>query len=288
MKCSRCRNKAIIQNPKLCKVHFINYFENKVKETIRKYRLLDRKERICVAASGGKDSTSLLLVLKRLGYNVFALAVDEGIPKYRKQKMKELKRFCKDNKIKLRIVSFKEEFGKELHEVIKNKNIHPCTICGTLRRWLLNKYSKGFDKIATGHNADDEAQTILMNLLKANTNFFFRQGPITGVSRKGFTQRVKPFYFLKEKEIKLFSFLNNIAEDFVECPFITGSFRDKVRKELNNYENTYSGTKNNILKNYLKLKERVKIEGDTNYCRLCGDPSANEECKACSLVKQLF
>ena len=67
MACSKCDNKAIIalQHGNLCKKHFINYFEDKVFKTINRFQLLGRNEKVCVAASGGKDSLTVLYLTKK-------------------------------------------------------------------------------------------------------------------------------------------------------------------------------------------------------------------------------
>ena len=54
MKCSKCSEFAVSDNPALCKEHFISDFELRVKKTIKDYKLLSKKDKICVAASGGK------------------------------------------------------------------------------------------------------------------------------------------------------------------------------------------------------------------------------------------
>ncbi|MBI2151456.1 hypothetical protein HYU21_01875, partial [Candidatus Woesearchaeota archaeon] len=58
MPCHKCLNPAVIkmQHGDLCASHFLSYFEDKVFQTIQDYRLLERNDTICVAASGGKDS----------------------------------------------------------------------------------------------------------------------------------------------------------------------------------------------------------------------------------------
>jgi len=53
--------------------------EKKVGETIKKYNLVDKGEKIIVACSGGKDSTTVLYLLKKFGYNIEAMFVDLGI-----------------------------------------------------------------------------------------------------------------------------------------------------------------------------------------------------------------
>ena len=138
--------------------------------------------KIAVATSGGKDSLAMLYLLNKHYKNVEAIAIDEGISGYRADTLKALIDFCDKNKIKYHIYSFMSEFGKTLDKMMK-KQENPCTVCGILRRQLLNKYSRGFDKLSIGHNRDDEAQSILMNLLKNNLEISARLGPFVGLIR---------------------------------------------------------------------------------------------------------
>ncbi|MEM4397261.1 MAG: TIGR00269 family protein [Candidatus Woesearchaeota archaeon] len=290
MKCKYCNEKPIYNN--LCKKHFINYFENKVKNTIKKYNLLKKNEKVCVAASGGKDSSSLLYLLNKLGYNVEALAIDEGIKGYRDKTLEDLKKICQKYNIKIRIESFEKNFSLNLDNLVVNEK-RPCSACGILRRRLLNLYSKNYDVIATGHNLDDESQAILMNLFKGNIDLLKRLGPITGEEKNrtinqkiGFTKRIKPFYFCSEKEILIYSFLNKLDVNYNECPHVFNSFRAKVRDYLNELESKKKGTKLNIVKWFLNLKFK-KNKGHINYCKLCGEPSSNEICNVCNYLSKL-
>lgn len=286
MKCSKCKESAILESPSLCRKHFIEYFENTAKKTIRDYSLLSKTDRVCVAASGGKDSMSLLFVLKKLGYTVEALALDEGIKGYRDNTLKFLKKFCKDNKINLKIYSYQKEVGKTVDELSK-KYSPACSVCGTFRRTLLDKYSKGYDKIATGHNLDDESQAVLMNILKAQKGIFARQGPITD-KIEGFTQKVKPFYFLKEKEIMLYAVLNDLNTAFEECPYAHLSFRAHVRESLNEEEARNPGTKMNVVLHYLDLRKNFELEeGSLKKCAVCGSPCSSLICKACRYREEI-
>ncbi|MCX6803662.1 MAG: hypothetical protein NTY48_03770, partial [Candidatus Diapherotrites archaeon] len=65
--CDKCREKAAITleyGPHhFCKKHFIQFFENRFKKTIRKYKLFKHGEKILIALSGGKDSVTLLHLL---------------------------------------------------------------------------------------------------------------------------------------------------------------------------------------------------------------------------------
>ena len=283
MNCKHCSNKAIWKQPPLCAQHFVDSFEKRVEETIKEHELIAKKASILVAASGGKDSLTTLHVLTKLGYTVDALAIDEGIAGYRSDTLVELTDFCKKRKITLKVVPFTSVVGKELDTMMKGKNTSACTTCGTLRRHLMNKHAKGYDIIATGHNADDEAQAILMNLLRAQTQMLTRAGPKTG-NQQGLTQRIKPLYFLTEKEILTYALLEGFAGEWTECPYAHASYRAKVRDSLNEYALKHPQTKQNILKKYLLVREQAPVESIPQFCGVCGSPSAGESCAACKLI----
>ncbi len=288
-----CSSKTVIEvsGTRFCKKHFIRHFEAKVKRTIGRFRLFERKHRLAVACSGGKDSTVVLFVLKKLGYDVDALAVDEGIKGYRDSTLSDLRRFCTKHKIKLNVVSFKKEFGFSLDELLKKKKLSPCMGCGVLRRYILNKASKCYNALVTGHNLDDEAQSVLMNIMKSNNHLLPRLGPKTGqVNDKKFTQRVKPLYLCSEKEVATYAFLKGFAISFIECPYSVHSFRASVRDMLNSMEASYPGTKLGIINSFIKMLPMLKkapLDKELNYCSNCGEPSSRSVCNACSIAMKL-
>jgi tRNA-5-methyluridine54 2-sulfurtransferase len=287
LKCQICSEKAVYTKPDLCKKHFCEYVENKTADTIENYHLINKDDKICVAASGGKDSTSLLFILKKLGYNVEALAIDEGIAGYRNITLEFLEKFCREHKIQLTVKTYEEDFGKRLDKSVK-KGESACNLCGTFRRHMLNKYAQGYDKIATGHNLDDEAQAVMMNILKAQTKMLGRQGPKT--SKKDFVRKIKPLYFLKEKEILAYAFLNKFNVPFIECPFAPESFRGHVGLWINKLEQKNPGTKNNIVQQYLSITSNLSSNSENSSldeCPICGFPSSKGLCKACRMKEAL-
>ncbi|MBI2574562.1 TIGR00269 family protein [Candidatus Woesearchaeota archaeon] len=288
--CVYCGQKPVIITERaMCRKHFVRYFEEKVRRTIKRFGLIGRKEKVVVAASGGKDSTTVLYILKKLGYEVEALAINEGIHGYRDATLKDLTEFCAQNKIKLNIVSYKDYFGFTLDELLQKKNLHPCMACGILRRYLLNKASQGYDKLVTGHNLDDEAQSIMMNMTKANVSLMARLGPKTGqIDDARFTPRVKPLYLCSEKEVATYSYLQGFQIKFTECPNAAQSFRAHIRDMLNELEAKTPGTKLGIVHSFLKLMPSLKqmpVAKEMNYCAECGEPSGKSVCGACSIAK---
>ncbi len=290
MKCLLCSKKPVFNG--YCRAHFTEYFEKKVLWTIRKYKLIKKKQRAAVAASGGKDSTTILYILKKYGYNVVALAINEGIDNYRDISLGLLANFCKSHGIKLKVVSFEQELKLSLDSMIKKIKERPCTLCGIFRRSLLNKFSEEYDVLVTGHNLDDEAQAVLMNLIKNNPESLLKQGPVSGIKKlKKYTKRVKPLYFLSEKEVMFYASINKLAIDFNCCPNVSRSFRLRLKKQLNSLESSYPDIKKNIILWLLDFKKRYKEKIRKNkketLCKICGMVSSGKICSSCRYKQKI-
>jgi uncharacterized protein (TIGR00269 family) len=282
MDCTLCGKKAVLSSPTLCREHFLDWFEKRTEETIRTYSLFTKEDRVLVAASGGKDSSALLVTLAHLGYQVEALAIDEGIAGYRDQTLADLWTLCTSRNIPLHVVSFHKEIGAPLDSMVKDH--HACSVCGVLRRYLLNKHAKGFDVIATGHNLDDEAQAVLMNLVKSHTGLLSRTRARTP-GGKGFVPRVKPFLLLKEKEVMAYTMLQELPVSFHECPYAPDSFRASLRDTLNAYEHSSPGMKLSLVEASMRIAAPEQHELPP--CSVCGEPSSHAVCRACSLRASL-
>ena len=158
---------------------------------------------------------------------------------------------------------------------------------------LTNKKSRGLGltRLATGHNLDDECQSIMMNQFKNNIQASARLGPKVGVKEnKSFVQRIKPLYLCTEKEVTTYAFINNLLDEFSECPNVAKSYRAQVRDMLNDFEQKFSGTKYSIVNSFLhtlpNLKQRFKDEA-VNYCTNCGEAASKDKCNACKFVDKL-
>jgi len=298
---SCCSQKPVIDMPsgeKLCRNHFTEYFEAKVLKTIRQFELVGKSENLGVALSGGKDSLTVLSLLNNLAVQnpkikLTALAIDEGIKGYRENTLKDAESFCSKKGIELKIFSYKEEFGFTLDEMLKILETKPCTICGIFRRYLLNKKSRemGFTKIATGHNLDDECQSIMMNQFRNSIKESARLGPLTGVAKnKIFVPRIKPLYLCTEKEVAAYAFINGFIKDFNECPNSKFSYRAKIRDMLNDMENSFPGTKYSIVNSFLQILPELKKNfsfGEVQKCCRCSEPCSNDICNACFYLEKI-
>ena len=300
-----CEEKPVLelQHGSLCKSHFLNYFEERVFKTMNKFQMILPEDRLCVAVSGGKDSLTVLYLTQKylqkhhLTLPLFALAVDEGIADYREHTLQDLQRFCTEHHVPLTVVSFQEELGRTLDEaypvINKDTKKKPCNICGVWRRYLLNKHAQklGATKVITGHNLDDEAQAIVMNWFKANTDLAARLGPVSGIREHHlFVQRVKPLYLSPEKEVRLYAFLKGFQIQFAECPYSQSGYRHDIQEMLNAFENKYRGTKQGLVNSFLSLLPLLKENSEdapVGRCSVCSGAATQETCNACRMKEML-
>ncbi len=304
--CDRCENKANVfcgYGPHwFCKKHFLYFFEKRFRRTVRTNKLIEKGEKIAVGLSGGKDSTTALFLLQKIFQHtnpIEAIIIDEGIPNYRDKAIAIAKQNCKKWGIPFHQVSFKKAFGFRMIEVMKKTGEKKligstCAFCGVFRRRLLNETAKkiGADKIATGHNLDDECQSIVMNLFEADLSRMARLGPMVCFDKKNFVPRIKPLYDSPEAEIIAFADFNGLEHFSREtcCPFKWQAKRNFFRKMLNEAEQQFPGTKYKILQSFRQLKPRISDFAEkkkVSQCRQCGSILTGKSCVACGQLKKL-
>ncbi|MDD5337110.1 MAG: TIGR00269 family protein [Candidatus ainarchaeum sp.] len=296
--CSACGKPAVINLAyaarHLCAGCFVKYFEKRFLDTVREFRMIKPRERVAVGVSGGKDSMVLLHLLaklrKRLPFEIVAITIDEGIAGYRSRTLAVAKRECKKLKVPLRVLSFRKGVGFSLDEIMKKEG-SACSWCGVFRRYLLNKGARKerASKIAIGHNLDDVAQTVLMNIMRNEPARLARfLEPIS--EDDAFVPRIRPLMRAPEKEIAAYAMLKGIRITYSECPYAYQSFRQHVKGQLNETEEKYPGTKIRILNSFIWMEKLMEKEGEKSEilkCSGCGEPSSRGLCMACKMIERL-
>lgn len=300
VRCSKgnCKNPAIIHQKysglHLCEAHFVDDVERKVKKEMRKGLMVERGDKIAVALSGGKDSSALLYMLKKVfcGRNdlqFFAVAVDEGIKDFRMLTLRNAEKIANELEIELFTFSFADEFGFTLDEVAsKGFEQAPCTFCGVLRRKILDKKARelGATKVATAHNLDDEVQSIQINYIRGDMDRLRR---LRG-RREEFVPRIKPLRNILEKESALYALVAGIQIATIHCPYAERSFRFTVKRMLNEFEMRHAGTKYSMMRGYERLLQFLPTEQSNKQllrCERCGEASASGICKACEIIARM-
>ena len=295
MKCVRCKQKAKIllkrHNAAFCNECFLYYYRNQVTKNIRKYKMFDKKDKILAVISGGKDSMALWDVLVKEGYNVVAMYINLGIGEYSNRSQEVVESFASKNNLPLIVKDIKKEFGLDIYKLSKTLKRSPCSICGSIKRYLFNKvaYDGGFSAVATGHNLDDEAATLLGNVLSWEEGYLARQAPVLPQTHPKLIKKVKPLYTLTERENLYYVLLNKIEFLHEECPHSVGARSILYKEVLNRLEEESPGTKQRFLNGFLEKGRRhfqdVSEKLELRECKTCGQVTTVEECSFCRFVK---
>ena len=300
MKCDLCPFDAITyikyNGSHLCSEHFKKYVEKRIKREIRKQVNLKPGDVVGVAVSGGKDSMVTLHMLdvvlrEKKDVELHCITIDEGIKGYRPSSIDIVRDFCKDRDIPLHIASFEKEFGLTMDQVAPlSGDGSPCTYCGVFRRKCMNDIANeiGASYIATGHNLDDMAQSILMNFVRGDVDRLARLGPHKKV-QPGLVPRINPLRTIPEKESLLYAMVSKITFHNGTCPYWEAALRNQYRDVIDDLEMRTPGSKFSILSSYDKLLPMLSngIQPvELNKCR-CGEPTLGSKCKACELSEKM-
>jgi len=300
--CDRCRKPAAIflrySGQHLCGDHFLDLIRRRVRKEVRSQGLLRRRKTIGVAVSGGKDSLLALRLLHEIteplkDKEIIAITIDEGIDGYRPSSLVIAEKVADEMGVRWELMSFRDLFGEDLDNMVKLSGLGPCTICGVLRRQALNRAAirTKSDVLATGHNLDDMAQTVLMNVLGADIQRFARMGPHLD-PLPGFVPRGMPLRTTPETETYLAAHLLGLPVHEIECPYAVSAQRGVFRDLLLKAERETPGTRHSLLSFHEKVSPLIgRLNSETVKCKRCGDPIIRSEetvlCKACQLLEDM-
>uniref|UniRef100_A0A5F9DRT8 tRNA(Ile)-lysidine/2-thiocytidine synthase N-terminal domain-containing protein n=1 Tax=Oryctolagus cuniculus TaxID=9986 RepID=A0A5F9DRT8_RABIT len=251
--CASCgKARAALRRPRsgqaLCGACFCTAFEAEVLRTVLAGRLLPPGAVVAVGASGGKDSTVLAHVLRalapRLGLTLHLVAVDEGIGGYRDAALAAVRRQAARWELPLTIVAYADLFGGWTMDAVarstagSGRSRSCCTFCGVLRRRALEEGARrvGATHIVTGHNADDMAETVLMNFLRGDAARLARGGGLGSRGEGGALPRCRPLQLASQKEVVLYAHFRRLDYFSEECVYAPEAFRGHARDLLKRLE----------------------------------------------------
>ncbi len=171
----------------------------------------------------------MCLLNKRYDYglDLILLSIDEGIVGYRDDSLETVKRNEQQYGIPLTILSYKDLYGWTMDEVVRRVGTKGnCTFCGVFRRQALGRGAMqlGADMLLTGHNCDDIAETVMLNLLRGDIARLTRCIDIVS-GRGSVMPRAKPFKFTYEKEIVMYAHYNKLDYFSTECKYAPYAYR---------------------------------------------------------------
>ena len=299
--CARCGAPAVTYlrhaGRHLCEDHFRELVERRAQHAIRDQCELRGGATVAVAVSGGKDSMTCLDLVRRTvaprrDARVVAITVDEGIAGYRDHSIPVVAGYCEEHGLRHVVTSVREEQGATLDEIAAlGLPETPCAFCGVFRRWSLNRAARreGARYLATGLNLDDTAQSVLMNVCRADVERMARLGPHEAV-QPGLVPRVQPLRWIPEVETYLYALLVGIPIHNAECPHSSRAQRGRYRRMLHGLLEEEPGASHALVRALDKLRPALVATfppAELRPCPRCGEPTPGEgECKACSLSRR--
>lgn len=220
---------------------------NKVKETIKKYNLINDNDKVLVGVSGGPDSISLLNILYEAGYNICVAHINHGLRLTAQNDEDFVKKFCGNKKIPCFVKKVKlneinsnmtlEELGRKVrydffYEIMAQEN---CT------------------KIATAHNANDNAETVMMNIIRGAG-----MSGLKGIEPIRDNIIIRPLIETTRKEIEKYCKEKNITPCYDETNNEAIYTRNKVRLELLPY--IEKNINSNVISNINRMSEIISDE----------------------------
>ena len=305
-RCRFCGRQADVlvrqANLPLCREHFLAWFERRVERTLRRYRMVFPGDRVLVALSGGKDSTSLLCALRtlseRLGFEVEALTLDLGIAgnSYSARVVEVAREIASFLGVLHHVVSIEERYGFTLDQALRFDRRPPCSLCGLIKRHALTDVARelGFDALATGHTLDDVARFLLASYMSGALPELMRLTPVSPSELPGVPRLIKPFYESLEEHIKLYADLQGLPYMPDGCPYARTAPADRLRAFLDRVEAESPGTKHAMVRAYIKYirPALAAYHGrelpPARPCERCGLPSSGEVCAFCRLRERVL
>jgi tRNA-5-methyluridine54 2-sulfurtransferase len=296
MRCHKCRAPANVEirrsRTAYCAGCYPGWFRQQVQDRIDHERMIRRDDRVLVAVSGGKDSLALWHTLLQLGYRADGMYIRLGIGDYSRRSQEKSEAFAEKHGLTLHQVDLKGDQGFTVPDLLDTRSGKPCAACGTVKRYHFNKVAAdlGYPVVATGHNLDDEAATLLGNVVHWNTDYLGRQGPVLESTHPGLVRKVKPLYRLSERETAAYAIISRIDYILEECPMAKGAKSLAYKDMLNALEEDQPGAKHRFLVGFLKEGRAAVRTGafdqaaDLRECTRCGQPTTGELCAYCRMA----
>ena len=197
--------------------------------------LVKHEEKIIVGVSGGPDSMCLLNILYNLKYNIIVAHINHMIRKDALDDEKYVEKFCNERNIPIYIKRI------NIKECAKNQKVGLEEAGRNARYEFFDEVllKENASKIATAHNKNDVAETIIMNILRGSGI-----NGLKSIEKIRVDKYIKPLIEIERSEIEEYCKKNNI----------------KPRIDSTNNDNTYTRNKiRNIIIPYIKQEFNPNI-----------------------------
>jgi len=233
-----------------------NYISTRIGRAIQDYNLIEDKDRILVAVSGGKDSLSLLKLLNErrkwapVSYELIAMHVETDYRCAGCVHRGALKKFFEDAGIRHHFAKIK---------IISKKKDVSCFWCAWNRRKALFLAADKLrcNKVALGHHKDDIVETLLLNI--------FYHGEFSAMNPRqelfgGKVVIIRPLCYVEEDALKKFAKEERFPSGMCRCPNSKMSKRRMMKDFIKKVEEDCGHAKTNVFRSISRVKdEYLKI-----------------------------
>jgi len=241
----------------------------KVKNTVKNHRLIQKGDKILIGVSGGPDSVALLHILislsKKLKFSLYIAHLDHMLRKDSVKDAEFVKKLSKKLKIPLALGRI------NVKALSKNASIEETARNARYDFFFKIAKKNKTNKIALAHNLDDQAETVLMRILRGAG-----LSGMSGILPKRIISKyeiIRPLLEVKRSEIESYLKVNKIKSRQDRSNFKDIYFRNKIRHNLlplleNNYSPNIKELLANLAENsasdyqFLELASTKMMKGD--------------------------
>ena len=201
--------------------------EEQVYNCIKKYKLIDENDKIIIGVSGGPDSICLLHVLnllkEKLKIEIYVAHINHMIREEADSETEYVKNFCKNLGIKC--------FTKKVNvlEFSKENKVGTEEAGRTIRYEFFDEVLKkvSANKIATAHNSNDKAETVLLNILRGSG-----LSGLKGIEAIRDNKYIRPLIETARKDIEEYCIINKLEPKIDKSNLESIYKRNKIRNDL--------------------------------------------------------
>ncbi len=247
-------------------------------KAIANFNMIEKGDRVMVCLSGGKDSFTMLTLLRKLQlktnnkFEIMSFTLDQSQPGWDDS---QLRAWLEDKNIPYDIIT------KDTYSIVKEKipeNKTYCSLCSRLRRGIIYRYAEenGFNKIALGHHRDDLIETLLMSTLYSGE---IKSMPPKLLSDNKKHVVIRPLAYCQQKDIIEYAKIQQFP--IIPCN-LCGSQTNLTRMKIRSLISKLAEENPKVPSNMLSALQNVRVSQlmDSTLWDFKGLTSATEQAEA--------